>query len=94
MQSYKVHANYKPRAWINLDGAIDIHENRDNVSTVNDLEHGRPPAVAAEGIRVNLLRLRAALPDAHILLLGLLLAAPASALPPSAVSLSGPSWSG
>ena len=41
VQSYKVHANYKPRAWINFDGAIDIHENRDNVSTVNDLEHGR-----------------------------------------------------
>jgi lysophospholipase L1-like esterase len=38
----------------------------------NDLEHGRPPAVAAEGIRANVLRLRAALPDAHILLLGLL----------------------
>jgi hypothetical protein len=41
VQSYKIHANYKPRAWINLDGAIDLHENRDNVSTVNDLEHGR-----------------------------------------------------
>ena len=41
VQSYKVHANYKPRTWINFDGAIDIHENRDNVSTVNDLEHGR-----------------------------------------------------
>jgi len=41
VQSYKVHANYRPRAWINLDGAVDIHENRDNVSTVNDLEHGR-----------------------------------------------------
>jgi hypothetical protein len=41
VQSYKVHANYKPRAWINLDVALDIHENRDNVSTVNDLEHGR-----------------------------------------------------
>jgi hypothetical protein len=41
VQSYKIHANYKPRAWINLDGALDIHENRDNVSTVNDLEHGR-----------------------------------------------------
>jgi hypothetical protein len=41
VQSYKLHANYKARAWINLDGAIDIHENRDNVSTVNDLEHGR-----------------------------------------------------
>ncbi len=41
VQSYKIQANYKPRAWINIDGAIDIHENRDNVSTVNDLEHGR-----------------------------------------------------
>jgi hypothetical protein len=41
VQSYKVHANYKPRAWINFDGALDIHENRDNVATVNDLEHGR-----------------------------------------------------
>jgi hypothetical protein len=46
VQSYKVHANYKPRAWINLDGAIDIHENRDNVSTVNDLEHGRSYSLA------------------------------------------------
>jgi hypothetical protein len=41
VQSYKVHANYKPREWINLDGAIDLHENRDNVSTVNDIEHSR-----------------------------------------------------
>ena len=41
VQSYKVHANYKPRAWVNLDGAVDIHENRDNVSTVNDIEHNR-----------------------------------------------------
>lgn len=41
VQSYKIHANYKPRGWINFDAALDIHENRDNVSTVNDLEHGR-----------------------------------------------------
>jgi hypothetical protein len=41
VQSYKVHANYKPREWINLDGAVDLHENRDNVSTVNDIEHSR-----------------------------------------------------
>jgi hypothetical protein len=41
VQSYKIHGDYKPRAWINFDGAIDIHENRDNVATVNDLEHGR-----------------------------------------------------
>jgi hypothetical protein len=41
VQSYKIEASYKPRAWINFEGAVDIHENRDNVATVNDLEHGR-----------------------------------------------------
>ncbi len=41
VQIYKVHATYKPRTWVNLDGAIDIHENRDNVATVNNIEHGR-----------------------------------------------------
>lgn len=41
VQIYKVHATYKPRTWLNLDAAIDFHENRDNVATVNDIEHGR-----------------------------------------------------
>ncbi len=41
VQSYKIHANYKPRPWITIDGSVDIHENRDNVTYVNDLEHGR-----------------------------------------------------
>jgi hypothetical protein len=41
VQLYKVHASYKPRTWVNVDGAIDFHENRDNVATVNDIEHGR-----------------------------------------------------
>jgi len=41
IQSYKVHVNYRPRPWATVDGAIDIHENRDNVSQVNNLEHGR-----------------------------------------------------
>ena len=41
MQSYKIHANYTPRPWLNLDGSVDIHENRDNVYQVNNLEHGR-----------------------------------------------------
>jgi len=41
VQSYKIHANYKPRPWAILDGAVEIHENRDNVSTVNNLEHDR-----------------------------------------------------
>jgi hypothetical protein len=41
IQSYKVHANYKPRTWMTVDAAVDIHENRDNVSEVYNLEHGR-----------------------------------------------------
>lgn len=37
----------------------------------NDLGHGRPPGVAADGIRAVLLKLRDRLPDTRILLLGL-----------------------
>lgn len=37
----------------------------------NDVGHGRPPAEAAEGVRRNLALLRARLPQARILLLGL-----------------------
>ena len=31
VQSYKMQANYKPRPWAIIDGAVEIHENRDNV---------------------------------------------------------------
>lgn len=41
MQSYKISANYTPKSWATVDGAIQIHENRDNVFTVNNLEHDR-----------------------------------------------------
>lgn len=41
VQSYKLHAAYTPKPWATLDGAVEIHENRDNVSTVADLEHDR-----------------------------------------------------
>jgi len=41
VQSYKVHVNYKPKRWATLDGGVEIHENRDNVITVNNLEHDR-----------------------------------------------------
>jgi beta-glucosidase len=37
----------------------------------NDLGHGRPPALAAQGIRAVLLKLRTRLPATRILLLGL-----------------------
>jgi hypothetical protein len=41
VQIYKLNASYKPRSWLTFDAAVDIHQNRDNVSTVNDIEHGR-----------------------------------------------------
>lgn len=41
IQSYKIHATYTPTPWASIDGTIDIHENRDDVLTVNNLEHGR-----------------------------------------------------
>ena len=41
LQSYKIHVLYNPAAWAHIDGAVDIHENRDNVSMVSNLEHGR-----------------------------------------------------
>ncbi len=47
VQSYKIHANYKPKPWANLDGGVEIHENRDNVSTVDNLEHDRSYSFAA-----------------------------------------------
>ncbi len=41
VQSYKIHANYKPRPWATVNGAVELHENRDNVLTVNNVEHDR-----------------------------------------------------
>jgi hypothetical protein len=41
IQSYKVHANYTPKPWATLGASLDIHENRDNVAEVNNIEHGR-----------------------------------------------------
>jgi hypothetical protein len=41
LQSYKINVKYSPRSWANFTSAVDIHENRDNVSTVNNIEHGR-----------------------------------------------------
>ena len=41
VQSYKIHVNYKPKMWAVIDGAVEIHENRDDVTTVSNLEHDR-----------------------------------------------------
>jgi hypothetical protein len=47
VQSYKIHTSYTPKPWASLDGAVDIHENRDDVYTVNNLEHDRMYSVTA-----------------------------------------------
>ena len=47
VQSYKIHATYKPRPWANLAGAVEIHDNRDNVTTVNNIEHDRSYSFSA-----------------------------------------------
>ena len=47
VQAYKIHANYKPRPWAMLDGAVEIHENRDNVSFLDNLEHDRSYSFSA-----------------------------------------------
>jgi hypothetical protein len=47
VQAYNVHATYTPRSWASLDGVVEIHENRDNVDTVNNLEHDRTYAFTA-----------------------------------------------
>jgi hypothetical protein len=41
LQSYKINVRYTPTPWANITGAVNIQENRDNVSMVNNLEHGR-----------------------------------------------------
>ena len=41
LQNYKIHATYKPTPWASLDGSINVRENRDNVLTVDNLEHDR-----------------------------------------------------
>jgi len=47
LQSYKINVSYTPKPWAMLSGSVDIHENRDNVYTVNNLEHGRSYGVQA-----------------------------------------------
>jgi hypothetical protein len=41
LQSYKIQVRYNPVPWANVSGSVDIHENRDNVSMVNNVEHDR-----------------------------------------------------
>ena len=41
MQHYRLRTSYKPHAWLDFNGAINIRESRDNVQTVNHLDHIR-----------------------------------------------------
>jgi hypothetical protein len=41
LEVYKIHATYKPREWVNIDGAVDIQENANSLFQVNGSEHGR-----------------------------------------------------
>jgi len=45
VQSYKVHASYRPQPWATIDGGITIHENRDNVSGTVGCPTGVDPAL-------------------------------------------------
>jgi hypothetical protein len=41
LQHYAVRAMYRPRSWLTFSGAANIFESRNNVTTVNHLEHNR-----------------------------------------------------
>jgi len=41
LQHYVVRSTYKPRTWATISGTVNIFESRDNVQTVNHLEHNR-----------------------------------------------------
>ncbi|HEX3436476.1 MAG TPA: hypothetical protein VHT24_06875 [Pseudacidobacterium sp.] len=41
LQHYVVRATYKPHTWLSVSGAVNIYEARNNVQTVNHLEHNR-----------------------------------------------------
>lgn len=41
LQHYIVRSMYRPHPWLTFNGTINIRESRDNVATVNHLEHNR-----------------------------------------------------
>jgi hypothetical protein len=41
LQSYKIQVRYTPAPWAVVSGSVDINENRDDVSMVNNIEHAR-----------------------------------------------------
>jgi hypothetical protein len=47
MQLYRLRMSYKPVEWASLSAAINIRENRNNVETVDNLQHNRSYSVSA-----------------------------------------------
>jgi len=47
LQHYVIRSTYKPRTWATFSGTVNIFESRDNVQTVNHLEHNRDFSFAA-----------------------------------------------
>ena len=47
LQHYVIRSTYKPRTWATFSGTINLFESRDNVQTVNHLEHSRDFSFAA-----------------------------------------------
>lgn len=47
LQHYRMRANYKPKQWMNFSGAFNIFESRNNVATVNYLQHARDYSLGA-----------------------------------------------
>jgi hypothetical protein len=47
VESYKIHGSYRPRPWVSVDGAVDIHENQNNIYAVNNQEHDRMYSLTA-----------------------------------------------
>jgi hypothetical protein len=45
VQSYKLHATYNPKPWATVDGAVQIHDNQDNVASVVNYERDRTYSV-------------------------------------------------
>ncbi|NDQ58375.1 MAG: hypothetical protein GZ088_15000 [Acidipila sp.] len=41
LQEYRIRSSYKPVAWMNVSGSVNILESRNNVTDVNNLQHTR-----------------------------------------------------
>jgi hypothetical protein len=47
-QEYRVRTAYKPVSWLNLNGSMTVWEGRNNVPTINNLQHSRTYGFSAQ----------------------------------------------